>query len=151
MVRAHSTCQELHVVRNICDCRRPVEHPLQRINGPFSSGNDYSCVGDVARSEFHRAQRTATTPPIFMVPDAHECVQRRDIDAHPHQFQLLVRWKAWSNSALAVFFVRSNRNGRFLLMVPLIIERKGARLLDLKASVFFKFCSIEHNKNSHEA
>ena len=34
---------------------------------------------------------------------------------------------------LRCFCVRSNRNGRILLVVPFIIERKGARLLDLKA------------------
>ena len=44
------------------------------------------------------------------------------------------------------FCVRSNRNGRFLLVVPFIIERKGAHLLDLKAGVFLKLCSMEHKK-----
>ena len=47
---------------------------------------------------------------------------------------------------LRFFCVRSNRNGRILLVVPFIIERKGARLLDLKAGVFLKLCSIEHKK-----
>lgn len=51
MVRAHSTCQELHVVRNICDCRRPVEHPLQRINGQLLNKVQLGPLGKFARSQ----------------------------------------------------------------------------------------------------
>ena len=45
-----------------------------------SSRHDYDCLGDVATSEFHHAQPRRH---LYIVLDAPECAQRRDIDVHP--------------------------------------------------------------------